>query len=71
MSYVNLDQLPAVINEYALTRLMPNAPSLMQFVIGGVLGSIQTKIPSLLPNMNNLLKCSTFSMIKIKLMLKE
>ena len=47
MSYVNLDQLPAFINEYALTRLMPNAPSLMQFVIGGVLGSIQTKIPSL------------------------
>lgn len=47
MSYVNLDQLPAVLNEYALTRLMPNVPSLTQFVIGGVLGSIQAKIPSI------------------------
>ena len=47
MSYVNLDQLPSVINQYAMTRLFPNAPSLMQFVIGGVLGSIQSKIPEL------------------------
>lgn len=44
MSYVSLDQLPTVINEFAMSRLIPNLPPFTQFIVGGALGTIQSNL---------------------------